>query len=215
MHAAKRLGSRCLPDLVRQIEKFRNATGLPWTWRILLFCCACSVCLAQRYSFRDYTQGLENLNVNCIAQDTTGYLWIGTENGLYRYDGSQFRNYGASDGLNARVIQDLYVDPDRTLWVGTPTGIYFLRPDGTSAAVAPPLPLNEFVLRIGSNFTSMAPGKIVAATRGGAFLLHRTAYARWEAEPLQIDGAKVWSVLATPDGKLWYGCDSDLCELSH
>ena len=55
-------------------------------------------CLAQRYSFREYTEGLGDLNVNCIAQDRTGYLWVGTENGLYRYDGAQFRSMATPRG---------------------------------------------------------------------------------------------------------------------
>jgi hypothetical protein len=67
-------------------------------------CFAVPVCLAQHYSFSEPAkalgEGLGNLNVNCIAQDRQGYLWVGTENGLYRYDGSQFREFGAGEGLH-------------------------------------------------------------------------------------------------------------------
>jgi len=48
---------------------------------------------AQQYTFRQYgpSDGLTNLGVNCLLQDHTGYLWVGTDNGLFRYDGSSFR----------------------------------------------------------------------------------------------------------------------------
>ena len=63
-----------------------------------------SVCLGQHYSFSDESAGLENKNVDSIIQDHRGYLWLGTENGLYRYDGNQFRKYGPADGLTARHL---------------------------------------------------------------------------------------------------------------
>jgi len=52
---------------------------------------ATPACLGQQYSFSTIATGLGNLNVICIAQDRTGYLWVGTENGLYRFDGREFR----------------------------------------------------------------------------------------------------------------------------
>src|SRR5580700_8647658 len=48
---------------------------------------------AQRYSFKLYSgsQGLGNLATLCLLQDSTGYLWIGTQHGLYRYDRAHSR----------------------------------------------------------------------------------------------------------------------------
>ena len=48
---------------------------------------------AQQYSFRHYgiADGLQNLAVLSLAQDRAGYIWAGSEGGLYRYDGSHFR----------------------------------------------------------------------------------------------------------------------------
>ena len=48
--------------------------------------------LAQRYSFRHYGQseGLKNLAIECLLQDETGFLWVGTQNGLFRLDGRRF-----------------------------------------------------------------------------------------------------------------------------
>jgi diguanylate cyclase (GGDEF)-like protein len=172
-------------------------------------------CVAQRYSFSEATEGLGNLNVNSIAQDRSGYLWLGTENGLYRYDGSQFRQYGVADGIRSHIIQSLFVGLDGTLFVGTRNGIYFRLRDGTFAEVHAPGAVNLFSQRIGTVFTAIRPDQVVAADRSGAFLLRHVESERWAAEPMHLDGATIWSVLYGPDGVLWYGCDSDLCRVAN
>jgi diguanylate cyclase (GGDEF)-like protein len=173
------------------------------------------VCAAQRYSFRGYIEGLGNLNIVCLAQDHAGYLWVGTQNGLYRYDGNQFRRYGAEEGLPERMVQNLFVGLDGTLWAGTTSGIYFERRDGKFAEVPPPAKHSQFLQRSGTVFASNRPDQVVAATRSGAILLRREAADRWVAQPMNLDTGTVWSVQYGPDGALWYGCDQDLCRLAN
>lgn len=170
-------------------------------------------CRAQQYSFSPTTTGLGNLNVNAIAQDRSGYLWVGTENGLYRYDGREFRQFGAADGLHSHTIQSLYAAPDGTLFIGTTNGIFFERHDGQFSQIHPPAPVTDFSQRTGTVFATIAPGQLVTADRSGAFLLRNTAPDNWVAEPMHLEGAAIWSVLSTPDGSLWYGCGIDLCRL--
>jgi diguanylate cyclase (GGDEF)-like protein len=179
-----------------------------------LLCLAGPGCHGQRFSFRGVTEGLGNLNVNAIAQDHSGYLWIGTENGLYRYDGLQFLQYGASEGVRGRTIQTLFTAADGTLWAGTTAGVYFESQDGSFVEVHPPAPVDEFSQRIGTAFAEIAPGQIAMADRSGAFLLRRTEPGQWVAEPMHLEGREIWSVLAGGNGELWYGCDEDLCRFS-
>jgi len=184
---------------------------------IAVLALAAPLCLAQHYSFSKPAAGMDNLNVDCIAQDRSGYLWVGTENGLFRYDGIQFRKFGATDGLQGRTIQNLYTESDGTLLVGTTAGIYYQQRDGSFAEIHPPGPVNRFSQRIGTVFTSIAPDRVVAADRSGAYVLRRSNPDQWTAEPLHLDGGPengpIWSVLSAPGGVLWYGCGSDLCRL--
>jgi diguanylate cyclase (GGDEF)-like protein len=167
-------------------------------------------CAAQRYSFREYRTGLGNLNITGIAQDRTGYLWAGTENGLYRYDGVQFLRFGPDQGLTGRTVESVFVGPDGTLWAGTTDGIFFERKDGSFAEVKPPNG-GHFDMRSGTTFTANRLDQVVAAVQRGAFLLRRTGEDTWAAQAMNLEGGHIRSVLFGPSGALWYGCDEDLC----
>jgi len=195
-------------------RKWRGIWGA-WVCALAALSFTAVACLAQQYSFNSVAAGLGNLNVNCIVQDRTGYLWVGTENGLYRYDGRDFRQFGTADGLHGHIIQSLFAGADGTLLVGTTTGIYFERQDGRFGQIHAPAPVADFSQRIGTVFTALAPDQVVTADRRGAFLLRHAAADNWTAQPMYLEGNAVWSVLATPDGALWYGCDADLCRLKN
>ncbi|HET6844980.1 MAG TPA: diguanylate cyclase [Candidatus Angelobacter sp.] len=61
--------------------------------------------------------GLSTATVTCLAQDPMGFLWIGTQFGLYRYDGVDVVQFTAEQGLgNFRILQ-LLVSPRGDLWV--------------------------------------------------------------------------------------------------
>jgi len=79
----------------------------------------------QRQLFHEYgsSDGLSNLNVKCLLQDHTGYLWVGTDNGLFRYDGSTFRGFGHADGLPNTEVLSLAEAPAGVLWIGTNSGV--------------------------------------------------------------------------------------------
>src|SRR5665213_748807 len=64
---------------------------------------------AQQYSFRYYgaEDGLTNAAVKVLFQDRTGFLWAGTENGVFRYDGQRFKRYGPVEGLPHDVVLSL------------------------------------------------------------------------------------------------------------
>src|SRR3569833_1222273 len=68
-------------------------------------------------------EGLSQINVNCIIQDSRGFMWIGTRNGLIRYDGYKFISfrYDAKNEqtLSNNLITDLEEDQDRNIWIST------------------------------------------------------------------------------------------------
>lgn len=70
--------------------------------------------------------GLSNKSVTSILQTKSGYLWIGTENGLNRFDGYTFYEYNRHNGLSGGKITCLYEDKNNKLWIGTWQGLDIL-----------------------------------------------------------------------------------------
>jgi len=80
---------------------------------------------AQRYTYRQYDSayGLTDMAVHCLLQDRAGFIWAGTDNGLFRYDGSHFRAFHAEDGLPHPTIRAIAESPQGVVWVGTNDGV--------------------------------------------------------------------------------------------
>jgi signal transduction histidine kinase/ligand-binding sensor domain-containing protein/DNA-binding response OmpR family regulator len=72
-------------------------------------------------------EGLSHSVVNCILQDREGFLWIGTQDGLNRYDGYSFQHFehdrNDPTSLSNNTVKCLYEDRRGDLWVGTANGL--------------------------------------------------------------------------------------------
>ena len=72
-------------------------------------------------------EGLSQSTVTSIVQDSIGFIWFGTYEGLCRYDGYSFKVYKTEDkpsnGLSDNFIKCLYVDSQGVLWIGTASGL--------------------------------------------------------------------------------------------
>ena len=81
---------------------------------------------AQEFLVRNWQteDGLADNTVTAIQQTTDGYLWLGTFNGLVRFDGVQLKTYDAANtpALRSSQILSLLVDPAGVLWIGTEGG---------------------------------------------------------------------------------------------
>src|SRR5450432_1875496 len=72
---------------------------------------------AQQFSLRQYTvvDGLPQSQVTAMIEDKQGYLWIGTNGGLARFDGRDFKVYNTLDGLQSNFIISLMMDQQQNL----------------------------------------------------------------------------------------------------
>ncbi len=81
-------------------------------------------------------QGLSSSKITSIVKDRKGYIWIGTNNGLNRHDGTTITwFYHDSENPNSignDEISALFVDQSGTFWVGTKAGLYIFQPDTQS-----------------------------------------------------------------------------------
>ncbi|MCD8318346.1 MAG: response regulator [Paraprevotella sp.] len=84
---------------------------------------------SQGYSFLHINgeNGLSQSNVKAIIQDSYGFMWFGTKNGLNRYDGQQVVSFNCKDEAKHQSnhnISTLFEDDRNILWIGTDEGVY-------------------------------------------------------------------------------------------
>jgi PAS domain S-box-containing protein len=80
---------------------------------------------SQIYSFRNYgvEHGLQESQVTCIQEGEDDYLWVGTQNGVSRFDGSEFVNFNRFDGLTGVAVTSLLNDGrGGYLWIAFANG---------------------------------------------------------------------------------------------
>ncbi len=75
-------------------------------------------------TFRHITRnsGLPVDDITSLAQDSSGFIWIGTVEGIFRYDGYNFKNYSSTNDTVSTLINaisKIYVDKKNRIWVGT------------------------------------------------------------------------------------------------
>lgn len=84
---------------------------------------------SQQFFFSNYPieKGLSQSVVNCLFQDSRGYIWVGTQNGLNRFDGYNFKVYSYepadSNSISNSWIYSIDEDRDGNLWIGTKNGL--------------------------------------------------------------------------------------------
>ena len=89
---------------------------------------------AQGQKARLYTTeyGLPNSKINHICQDSQGFIWISTENGLARFDGLDFLNFrferGKADAIASDLVLTVFEDSRQVIWVGTSMGLQIYNP---------------------------------------------------------------------------------------
>ncbi|MDQ2842722.1 MAG: hypothetical protein M3Y72_17125 [Acidobacteriota bacterium] len=177
-------------------------------------------CDAQHYTFKEYIEGLGNLNINCIVQDRAGFLWLGSENGLFRYDGSNFTEYGRSEGLPGTFIRALQIDAAGRLWVGTTDGLAVGSRDGHFREVK--FRSTRLAIPYNSTLSASPDGRVFAITQLGVVVFSSKDEGQtWDADTVlssrqaaQFGAADVKSVSAGADGSVLFGCGNGVCQLS-
>src|SRR6266853_4512381 len=91
--------------------------------------------LAARLPVKTYTtaDGHPRDLVSRIVQDSRGFLWFATGDGLARFDGYQFTTYGVEQGLPHLSVNDLLESRDGVLWVATTGGLCRFNPAAGAA----------------------------------------------------------------------------------
>jgi ligand-binding sensor domain-containing protein len=195
--------------------------ALPLWWIVLLLIWTIEG-QAQQLPIKTYTtaDGLPGNYIQYIVRDSRGFLWFCTRNGLSRFDGHRFVNYGAEHGLPAPVINHLLETRTGVYWVSTNGGgVCRFDPDapgssngerGGGRSLFTVFPVGDGHY---SNFVNILyedrAGRIWAGTDDGLFRLEETngrmAFRLVEMgkPPTVVRLSAIFSLLEGRDGSLW------------
>lgn len=184
--------------------------------------------------------GLADSRVQAILPDARGFLWVGTGEGLSRFDGARFATWGRGDGLDLPEIRAIAESPDGGLWLATAGGLYRVAGDASFApgAGAPlferiPVEPGRPEAPVAGLLYDPARDELWVATFGGLYRARptmeapatgsATGSAKPAARPAGLAFTRVaarpfadppWSALALgPQGRLYVGAGEDLLEV--
>jgi len=85
-------------------------------------------CIAQQFNVKTYSfgEGLNTYNIKKSVQDKYGFIWLATQDGVYRYDGTNFESYkkgsDESSSLSENFIFDIALGNDENLYIASFNG---------------------------------------------------------------------------------------------
>lgn len=194
---------------------------------ILLLACL-SRAHGESYSFRNYQQseGLQNPNISNLLQDHSGLLWMGTENGLYKFDGGRINRVQTFENRDLPSIKALHVDAANRLWVSSYHELIYLDAQGQHRLGLPRYGTRKSVTTAVASFSAQRNQVFLLADS----LLYRVASsdggATWKQTPLlsafQLDDHPELKSIDSLYGadrnagedRLWASCTNKLCEIS-
>ncbi|USX23001.1 diguanylate cyclase [Oxalobacteraceae bacterium OTU3REALA1] len=171
----------------------------------------------QQVPLRYLTQqdGLGNLSINTLVQDHTGYVWAGTDNGLFRYNGAEFRRFGQAEGLSNTQISALLADRRQRLWIAAGETLYVrvgerlltVKIEGRDFWIPTGQPLADGP---GDSVLAVSYQRLLRLTEDGGKVTVRDYFTEEQIlrqPPLKL----VTSIMADAGERLWMGCGKSLC----
>lgn len=146
-------------------------------------------------------QGLPQDAVRALAQTRDGYLWVGSEDGVARFDGLRFLAFGSRDGLGGLPVNALLGDSRGWLWVGGASGGLSCWRNGsfTNYTAADGLPENTITALAEDN-----DGRIWIGTPAGLVFWQDGQLAPLEAAA-QFKGKTITALFRDRQGRMWVG----------
>lgn len=171
---------------------------------VLLVCVLASGSLfSQQYNFRHYSvsDGLPVSRVHAAYQDVTGYMWIGTDVGLARYDGTEFEFFGRTDGFPNSAVYAISESAEDGILFSTDSGLFIYAYAQFRHVEYPP---NTFT-RIHA-FTRGLKNELVLTTDNG---LYTYANGRITLIPTgtAVDHLRITAVTVDSRNRMWVGTD--------
>ena len=180
---------------------------------IFIFLITLNAGWSQEYKFQHITtvDGLSHNEVRKIVKDSRGFLWLGTQNGLNRYDGYRFKIFKNVPGDNTTIVGDKIYSLASTqgkLWVGTITGLSVINTK-TLEVIPTPNIFKIFDKKVILQLYCDESNRVWVSTENQNYLIDAVTL---DVTPI-LEGYKIAAVAKGFNNSLWIGTDKGLLHL--
>ena len=155
-------------------------------------------------------KGLPQSTVTAVAQASDGFLWIGTQNGLARFDGARFNVFdevNVPEIKNSRIVQ-LFADREGSLWIGAEKGTLVRLKDGKFSAYT--LPGRGTTYNYVRAFCEDGDGALWLNTCEWQLIRLANDQFSVPSTNWNLSGTRAQAVTADAAGRVWVGTDKEL-----
>lgn len=167
-----------------------------------------AIAAAQQFPFRAYLEkhGLPSPIIRCIYQDSKGYLWVGTGNGLCRFDGVEFKAMNEGKRFSDDRINVILEDHNGNVWIGEGNGrIRCLNAKGLERDASS----NNSAGRSIYDIKEDSEGRLWFATSKGLFVFNGKVFSHIH-RVCGLDTSVIFAIAFDHKGKVWLGTDKGL-----
>ena len=162
---------------------------------------------AQSYQFAKYSveQGLPQQYIYSLNQDNNGFIWIGTGDGISKFDGVEFKNFTIEDGLSENFVTCSAQKQANTIWLGHNKGGISKIVDGKIQSIVPDSLLESKITAI-----IIDVDNYVWATSQDGFLIKISPKLKIEKFDIFSNQKNIYSIAGRIENKLLIGTDDGL-----
>ena len=178
--------------------------------------------IRESFNFKNITieDGLSQSTVETIYQDSKGYIWIGTNDGLDRYNGYEFKHYKHDkydkNSIANNYIVDIIEDKNGYIWVSTIGGLSRINPDKDEIK-------NYYSKEYSGNLSNSnlwqilctKDNRLIASTIDGlnVYDKNKDKFTRILYKEGELPSQYIYSLEEDINGHIWVGTDNGLVEL--
>ncbi|MBI3235202.1 MAG: hypothetical protein HYZ42_14405 [Bacteroidetes bacterium] len=180
--------------------------------RIILILTASTLFASAQLQVKNYFSfsGKKDNPVNVICQDGIGFLWLGTNEGIYQFDGKKATDILSRYATLRQPITALYCDPTDKIWIGTKSGKVFIYFENKLDSVDfKNQPNTEKI----TSFCENRSGVFIGTYGNGIYALTDNRLSHYTSENGLSDNV-IYKLESDKNERVWCGTDAGITQLS-
>jgi PAS domain S-box-containing protein len=168
--------------------------------------------LIAQYQFKNFNAvlGKRDIQINCIAQDKKGYLWLGTKEGVYKFDGKSGKTISNDNIIFKQDVSAIFIDSNQTIWIGSKSGsVYYFSNDQLDSINFSKNPNSEKI----TSFCEMHSKMCIGTYGNGLYTYFNKQLEHYNTDNGLKDNV-VYKIVADNKGVIWCGTDGGIIQIA-